>query len=187
MSDNAEKLAKGDWYLDDDELRARRRGCARILDRFNNALADDDDVRFTALSDLLGEYGQDVEIIPRFKCSYGRNIRLGRRVFINANAFFMDDAQITVADDARIGPGAQFMTALHPIEDHAKRREGWEKALPISIGSNTWLGASVTVGAGVTIGKNSVIGAGSVVLTDIPEHSVAVGTPAKVVRTLPKE
>lgn len=187
MSDNADKLARGDWYLDDDVLRARRRGCARILDRFNNALADEDDVRAEALSVLLAECGEGIEIVPRFRCSYGQNIRLGQRVFINANAFFMDDATITVADDARIGPGAQLMTALHPVEDHAQRREGWERALPIYIGSNVWLGASVTVGAGVTIGRNSVIGAGSVVLTDIPEHSVAVGTPAKVVRSLPRE
>ena len=51
------------------------------------------------------------------------------------------------------------------------------------IGENVWLGAAVTVGQGVTIGRNSVVGAGSVVLGDIPAHVVAIGSPAKVIRT----
>ncbi|MFF1945965.1 DapH/DapD/GlmU-related protein [Rhodococcus qingshengii] len=67
------------------------------------------------------------------------------------------------------------MTALHPVDDHRRRREGWERAAPIVIGENTWLGASVTVGAGVSIGRDVVIGAGSVVLHDIPDHVVAAG------------
>lgn len=99
----------------------------------------------------------------------------------------MDDALITIGADARIGPGAQLMTALHPVDDHQRRREGWERAAPIVIGENTWLGASVTVGAGVSIGRNVVIGAGSVVLQDIPDHVVAVGSPARVIRRTPFE
>ncbi|WP_236077725.1 DapH/DapD/GlmU-related protein [Rhodococcus sp. P1Y] len=94
---------------------------------------------------------------------------------------------ITIGDDTRIGPGAQLMTALHPVDDHRRRREGWERAHPITVGDNVWLGAAVTVGAGVTIGRNSVIGAGSVVLHDIPDHVVAAGSPAAILRSTPKE
>ncbi len=134
------------------------------------------------LRELLGEVGTGAEVVPRFQCSYGYNIRLGDRAFVNANAFFMDDAPIRVGAGVRIGPGAQLVTALHPVDDPDKRREGWERALPIEIGSNAWLGASVTVGAGVRIGADSVIGAGSVVLRDIPDRVVAAGTPARVMR-----
>lgn len=95
----------------------------------------------------------------------------------------MDDAPISVGADARLGPGAKLMTALHPVDDHQRRREGWERALPIDIGENAWLGASVTVGPGVSIGRNAVIGAGSVVLGDIPDNIVAAGSPARVVRS----
>lgn len=187
MSDASGRLERGEWYLDDDELRRRRRRCQRQLDVFNGASADDDALRARVLADLLGEVGDGADIVPRFQCSYGHNIRLGHRTFVNANAFFMDDAAITIGDHSRIGPGAQLMTALHPIDDHGRRREGWERASGITIGDNVWLGAAVTVGAGVTIGRNSVVGAGSVVLHDIPDHVVAAGSPASIVRTTPTE
>lgn len=130
----------------------------------------------------MGSVGEGAVVVPRFQCSYGSNVLLGHDAFVNANAFFMDDALITVGDHARIGPGVQLMTALHPVDDHRRRREGWERAAPITIGENVWLGVAVTVGPGVTIGTNSVIGAGSVVLTDIPDHVVAAGSPATVIR-----
>lgn len=187
MDTHAERLARGDWYLDDDELTGRRRACRRLLDAFNTAGADEDEARREALAAMLCTVGEGAEVVPRFQCTYGTNIRLGTGAFVNANAFLMDDAPISIGPHARLGPGAQLMTALHPIEDHQRRREGWEQALPITIGENAWLGASVTVGAGVSIGRNTVIGAGSVVLHDIPDHVVAVGTPARVIRQLPVE
>ena len=52
------------------------------------------------------------------------------------------------------------------------------------LGRNVWLGANVTVLPGVTIGDDAVIGAGSVVTRDIPARSIAVGSPAHVVRTI---
>ncbi|KRE98722.1 maltose acetyltransferase [Nocardioides sp. Soil777] len=182
MGEQADRLARGEWYLDDDELQRRRRDCWIQLDHFNNARADDDAIRARALLKLMGFLGEGALVMPRFQCSYGRNISLGHGAFVNANAFFMDDAPITVGDHARIGPGAQLMTALHPVDDHRRRHEGWERAAPIVLGENVWLGAAVTVGPGVTIGRNSVIGAGSVVLSDIPDHVVAAGSPAKVIR-----
>lgn len=187
MDTHPERLARGEWYLDGPELQARRRDCWRLLDTFNAATADEDEVRHQALTAMLGAVGEGAVVVPRFQCTYGTNIQFGEQAFVNANAFLMDDAAITIGANVRLGPGAQLMTALHPVEDHGRRREGWEQALPITIGENTWLGASVTVGAGVTIGRNTVIGAGSVVLRDIPDHVVAVGTPATVIRQLPVE
>ena len=182
MGEQRSRLEAGEWYLDEPELRERRRTCWRSLDVFNAAGADEDDVRDRVLRDLLGQVGAGVEVIPRFQCSYGYNIRLGERVFVNADAFFMDDAPITVGDDVRIGPGAQLVTALHPVDDPDRRREGWERALPIEVGANVWLGSRVTLGAGVRIGADSVIGAGSVVLDDVPPRVVAAGVPARVIR-----
>ncbi|MFC4605260.1 sugar O-acetyltransferase [Rhodococcus kronopolitis] len=182
MGEQRERLDRGVWYLDDPELADLRRRCWRMLDRFNGAGADDDESRAQVLQEMLAQVGERVVVMPRFQCSYGHNIRLGDGVFVNVNAFFMDDAPITIGSDSRIGPGAQLMTALHPIEDHQKRRDGWERAAPIALGENVWLGAAVTVGPGVCIGDNTVVGAGSVVLHDIPDHAVAVGSPARVVR-----
>ena len=55
---------------------------------------------------------------------------------------------------------------------------------PVTIGDNVWIGAKVMVTKGVTIGENAVIGANSVVTRDIPANSVAVGIPARVIRTI---
>lgn len=187
MGEQAERLARGQWYLDDDELRERRHECWRRLDVFNAARGDDDAGRAAAMAELVGSIGVNVVVVPRFTCTYGSNIHFGDSVFVNGNAFFMDDAPITIESHIRIGPGAQVMTALHPVDDHKRRRDGWERAAPIVIGDNSWLGASVTVGAGVTIGRNAVIGAGSVVLRDIPDHVIAAGVPARIIRSTPTE
>ena len=83
----------------------------------------------------------------------------------------------------QIGPHVQLLTATHPLEP-GPRRDKWESAQPIVIGDNVWLGGGVIVCPGVSIGDNTVVGAGSVVTRDLPADVVAVGSPARVVRSL---
>jgi maltose O-acetyltransferase len=182
--DQRARLARGEWYLVDDDLAASLRECWRALDRYNATTADQDAERRGILEELLGDVGAEASVLPPFRCSHGNHIRLGARAFVNHNCLFMDDATIEIGADARIGPGCQLVTALHPLEDHDRRREGWERALPISVGANSWLGAAVVVCPGVTIGADSVVGAGSVVLRDVPPRTFVAGNPARVIRTL---
>lgn len=77
-------------------------------------------------------------------------------------------------------------TAIHATIAE-ERNQGLEKALPIVIGDNCWLGGDVTILPGVTIGNNTIIGAGSVVTKDIPENVVAVGNPCRVLRAITEE
>jgi maltose O-acetyltransferase len=182
--DQRTRLARGEWYLLDDDLAASLRECWRALDRFNATAADEDTERRSILEQLLGDIGRGAVVLPPFRCSHGKHVRLGARAFVNHNCLFMDDATIEIGDDARIGPGCQLVTALHPLEDHDRRREGWERALPISVGANSWLGAAVVVCPGVTIGADSVVGAGSVVLRDVPPRTFVAGNPARVIRAL---
>ncbi|MGI5125464.1 sugar O-acetyltransferase [Pseudonocardia sp. CA-107938] len=184
MSDQRERLARGEWYLLDDDLAASLRQCWRTLDRYNATTADQDAERRRILEELLGAAGPDALVLPPFRCSYGSHVRLGSRAFVNHNCLFMDDAPITIGDDVRIGPGSQLLTAIHPMEDHDRRRDGWERALPITIGANAWLGAGVLVCPGVTIGADAVVGAGSVVLRDVPDRTFVAGKPARVIREL---
>ncbi len=95
----------------------------------------------------------------------------------------LDVAPITIGAHCQIGPGVQLLTPVHPLEP-TPRRVGLESADPIVIEDNVWLGGGVIVCPGVRIGESCVIGAGSVVTRDIPARSLAVGSPARVVRTL---
>lgn len=90
---------------------------------------------------------------------------------------------VTLGHDVKIGPACQLLTPQHPM-DYQNRRGTRERALPITIGDDTWLGGGVIVCPGVSIGRRCVIGAGSVVVHDIPDDCMAAGNPAVVKRHL---
>jgi maltose O-acetyltransferase len=173
------------YQPDDPDLVARRTACQRLLEVFNATGADDDDRRRQVLRELLGYLGDGSVILPRFQCDYGAYINIGTNCFVNYDAILLDCAPITIGDDVSIGPRAQLLTALHPVDDHDARRDSWESASPIAIGDNVWLAAGVIVCPGVTIGDNAVIVAGSVVTKDIPAHVLAAGNPCRVIREIP--
>jgi maltose O-acetyltransferase len=185
MRTHRELMLGGELYLaNDPELVSRRMACQGLLDRYNSMGADDDRGRQQLLRELLGSLGDGSSILPRLLCDYGTQISIGANTFLNYDAILLDCAPIVIGDHVSIGPRAQFLTPLHPIDDHDARRDGWESASPIAVGDNVWLGGGVTVCAGVTIGDNSVVGAGSVVTRDVPDHVLAVGSPCRVVRDI---
>lgn len=184
MGEQKDRMLRGEWYLDEPDLVADRKRCWRVLDRFNATGADDDAERRRLLEALFADFGPGACVLPRFQCSYGAQISIGANSFVNNDALFMDDAAITIGEDVRIGPRAQLLTALHPLEDHERRRAGWERPAPITIGDNAWLGGGVIVCPGVSIGADAVVGAGSVVVRDVPGRVFAAGNPARVIRQL---
>lgn len=179
-----ERMLAGQLYRDSDpELVAERLRCQVLVDRFNATGAGQQDERAAVLAELLGAIGEGSWVMPRFQCDYGYLIRMGRNSFLNYDAILMDCAPITIGDDVSIGPRAQLLTALHPM-DHELRRQRWETAKPITIGNNVWLGGGVIVCPGVTIGDETVIGAGAVVTRDVPARVFAAGNPARVLKQL---
>jgi maltose O-acetyltransferase len=178
-------MLRGERYRDNDpELVMDRRRAQALLDEFNGTSATETGRRDAVLRDLLGRLGQGSWILPRFQCDYGYLIEIGANSFLNYDAILLDCARITIGDDVSIGPRAQLLTALHPMEDHELRRERWETAAPITIGNNVWFGGGVIVCAGVTVGDDTVVGAGSVVTRDLPSRVFAAGNPCRVIRTL---
>jgi acetyltransferase-like isoleucine patch superfamily enzyme len=134
------------------------------------------------LAQLTGSpIDETVTLFPPFTADFGRNLTLGKRVFINSGCRFQDQGGIVIGDDCLIGHNAVIATLQHDI---APTRRGDVLPAPVSIGRNVWLGANVTVLPGVSIGDDAVIGAGSVVTKDVPARSIAVGSPARVVRTI---
>jgi acetyltransferase-like isoleucine patch superfamily enzyme len=97
------------------------------------------------------------------------SIRLGRKVLLARNVYVADHSH-AFADTSR-----------------AVLDQGIAKVAPVEIGDGAWLGQNVVVGPGVRIGRGAVVGANSVVLEDVPDYSVAVGAPARVVRELELE
>ena len=92
--------------------------------------------------------------------------------------------QIRIGNDVRIAPHVMMIAANHVFDDPDRpiREQGLDRG-PIVIEDDVWIGGRVNVTAGVTIGRGSVIGAGAVVTRDIPPYSVAVGVPAKVIKS----
>ncbi|HEX3864386.1 MAG TPA: sugar O-acetyltransferase [Stellaceae bacterium] len=178
------KMLAGELYLGGDpELVEERRRAQRLLARYNATSADEPAARASLLHRLFGAIGDNADIQPRFACDYGYSIRIGRNAFINYNCVFLDCAAIEIGDDLQMGPAVQLYTAFHPL-DPQTRAEGLESARPIRIGDGVWIGGGAIILPGVTIGDGCVIGAGSVVRRDVPGGSLAVGNPARIIRSL---
>lgn len=113
----------------------------------------------------------------------GEFIHLGKSVGIGEFSRLGGSGGLTVGDNTIIGQYFSAHPENHVFESEAGliKEQGTVRSA-ITIGNNCWIGAKVTVLAGVGIGDNCVIGAGSVVTHDIPSNSVAVGSPAKVVK-----
>lgn len=181
---NHERMLAGDLYIaDDPDIAQAQRRAVRLAAQYLAAYAEDPDAARPVVAELLGGLGAGAHIRPPLFVDYGSYITVGEDTFINYNLTALDVAPITIGRDCQIGPNVQLLTPTHPVEPEP-RRDKLEAAGPITIGDNVWLGGGVIVLAGVTIGDNSVIGAGAVVTKDVPAHVVAVGNPARVIRSI---
>jgi acetyltransferase-like isoleucine patch superfamily enzyme len=120
-------------------------------------------------------------LFPPFYTDCGRNIHVGKNVFINSGCRFQDQGGIIIGDGALIGHNVVLATLNHHI-DPRKRSTLYPKS--IVIGKNVWIGANATVVPGVTIGDGAIIAAGAVVTRDVPANVVVGGVPAKIMKKI---
>ncbi len=151
----------------------------QITAELNSGYRDPGEIR-ALLGRLTGRPVDDsVTVFPPFHSEFGKNMHLGKNVFINLGCRFQDTGGITIGDGTLIGHGSTLTTLNHAI-DPARRADMTPS--PIIIGRNVWLGAGVTVVPGVTIGNGAIVGAGSVVTKDVPADTVVAGVPARTIR-----
>ncbi|MFE4330844.1 sugar O-acetyltransferase [Streptomyces sp. NPDC056831] len=181
---NHERMLAGDLYIaDDPDIATSQQRAVRLAALYQAAYTEDTEAARPVVAELIGDLGVGAHIRPPLFVDYGTHITVGQDTFINYNLTALDVAPITIGRDCQIGPNVQLLTPTHPVEPQP-RRDRLEAAKPITIGDNVWLGGGAIVLAGVSIGDNSVIGAGAVVTKDIPANVVAVGNPARVIRSI---
>ena len=111
----------------------------------------------------------------------GGRLEIGDRTSINYGADFAVTGLVRIGADCRIGTHVIILdNDFHELEDRSRR----PAPKPVTIENGVWIGNRSIIMPGVTIGANAVIGAGSVVVTDIPEGSLAMGNPARVIKKL---
>ena len=149
-----------------------------------NSLDDTDlEAQYELLCKMLGSVGENVWIGKRFNCDNGKNIFIGDNFIANFNLTILDIAEVHIGDNVMFGPNVLVTSVGHPLSPK-KRRQQLAQASEIKIGNDVWIGGNTTILPGVTIGNNVVVGAGAVVTKDIPDNSLALGVPARVVREL---
>lgn len=153
----------------------------KIIAEMNGSYLGPDKIR-ALFSELTGKKADDsLWVMTPFYTDFGRNITVGKNVFINHCCEFMDRGGITIEDDVFIGPKVNLITINHSINPYERHIT---VSKPIRICSRVWIGANATVMPGVTVGENSIISAGAVVTKDVPPNIIVAGIPARILKEI---
>jgi acetyltransferase-like isoleucine patch superfamily enzyme len=164
-----------------DLMRFYSREAQKLTMEINTKYHEPDEMA-ELFSKLIGKpVGEGFSLFPPFYTDFGKNITVGKNVFINSDCKFQDQGGILINDGALIGHGVVLATLNHDL-DPAKRQQLYPA--PIRIGKNVWIGANATILQGVTIGDGAVVAAGAVVHRDVPANTVVGGVPAKAIKTI---
>ena len=153
----------------------------RISMELNNQYHTPEELR-EIMGRLTGKSIDDsFRLFPPFYTDFGKNITIGKEVFINFGCRFQDQGGIEIGDGALIGHNVVLATINHDLNPKENRKNHYA---PIKIGSHVWIGSNATILPGVTIGDWAVVAAGAVVTRDVPTMTVVGGVPAKVLKVV---
>ncbi|MBS5394090.1 MAG: sugar O-acetyltransferase [Clostridium sp.] len=151
----------------------------KLTAQLNNSYHTPDEIR-QIFSTIIGKpVDNTFGLFPPFYTDCGKNITIGKHVFINMGCKFQDQGGITIGDETLIGHNVVLATLNHDFNP-AKRSDIIPK--PIYIGKQVWIGSNVTILPGVTIGDGAIVAAGAVVAKDVPPNTVVGGVPAKIIK-----
>lgn len=184
LEEQRKRILSGAMYNDlTDELVQARERTVLATDRYNASFGQSSAIREALLRELVLHAGEGASFQPTFRCEFGFNISLGEHFYANFDCVMLDGGGITIGDHVLFGPRVSIYTSNHAM-DPAERVAGACYAKPVVIGDNVWVGGGVTINQGVTIGEGAIIGSGSVVIHSVPARTIAVGVPARPLRTI---
>ncbi|WP_132283166.1 DapH/DapD/GlmU-related protein [Natranaerovirga hydrolytica] len=153
----------------------------RLTSELNNTYHTPEEIRIL-MEKITGKpVDESFAMFPPFYTDCGKNITIGKNVFINAGCKFQDQGGITIGDGSLIGHNAVLATLNH---DMAPEKRSDLHPAPIVIGKNVWIGANVTILPGVTIGDGAIVAAGAVVTKDVATNAIVGGVPAKLIKKI---
>lgn len=153
----------------------------KIIAELNQSYHEPEEIR-EIFSRLIGqELDEGFMLFPPFYTECGKNIHIGKNVFINFGCHFQDQGGIYIGDGALIGSNVVLATINHG--QNPQQRSDNIPA-PIHIGNKVWLGSQSVVLPGVTIGDGAIIAAGATVTKDVPANTIVGGVPARVIKKI---
>ena len=177
--EGAEKNAERDAYANELFQEAVRIGM-----ELNTKYHTPEELR-EIMGRLIGkQVDRSFRMFPPFYTDFGKNITIGKDVFINSGCHFQDQGGIEIGDGALIGHNVVLATINHDLNPKENRKNHYAA---IKIGAHVWIGSNATVLPGVTIGDYAVVAAGAVVTRDVPAMTVVGGVHARVLKTIQEE
>ena len=153
----------------------------RITFELNTTYRSQDEVK-QLLSRLFGyEVPSTLRVFPPFYTDFGKNIKVGENVVINACCHFQDHGGVVIGDNCQIGHNVVFATLNHGIAPEDRYHT---YPAPIVLGKNVWVGSNATILQGVTIDDNAIVGAGAVVTKDVEANTIVGGIPANAIKRI---
>lgn len=153
-----------------------------IVFKLNHTMPNTDEYN-DLLKELFGDnLGENSQIMAPIAGAAFDHMKIGDNVYINSNSLLMARGGIEIEDDVMLAANVQLLSNNHDEYDRQVLT-----CKPIHIKKGAWIGAGVSILPGVTIGKYAIVGAGAIVTKDVGDYEVAVGVPAKVVKTLDKD
>jgi acetyltransferase-like isoleucine patch superfamily enzyme len=177
---------ESEYYAEKDEAAfARSKPLQWLWRQFDNTpLADNVDValpfRAMLADHLFADVGEDVRLFKDISMTYGHNIELGDNVVVHDDVHLDDRGDLVVGDRTSISDGAHVYTHDHDVVDQTEVTN-----FRTEIGDDARVTQGALVRAGVRVGENAIVGARSVVQSDVPDHHIAAGSPAKSLKVKP--